>query len=547
MIKKPLISLLLLAVMLGGQARAQVAAPYSLEEAKKYALDKNHSAINSRKDLEIARKRIKESTSVGLPQVRGGLSYNYYFSIPTQMIPDFLTPALYGVLIEEDLVDEMPGNGETQYFPVQFGTKHNLLASFSIDQLLFSGEYIVGLRAARAYFEMVEVKHKKVESEIIQGVTNAYYAALVAQESKVILDSTLENLNGMLEETRATHKAGFIEDIDVEQIELLVADLEAMMLNVDRQLEIAYSALKFQMGLPQGNIIELTDDLGQLIAALNPDALLAKPFDHTSNIDYTLLTRQEGLQQLQLQLAKAAYLPNLSATYMLSGSAQRDEFNFLSSYGQWYPTNMLGIQLNIPIFSSGNRKYRVQQRQIELDKVKVTEEQLEQGLALEVTTAKSDLQNVQAGSTTRPPRNTSQAWEAASHLPRLTSSCSEPSANISSACIRCCRPKHGSTCFTPNSILCASRHAFPQFRRFKVFACLGIIRRYFQCLGEISCGRCVIAHLVLKVTGILQGVGIRRSPAEQWLEEEPGTVGHLPLLHICQGKVIPDISKGAVV
>lgn len=372
---------------------AQVSSPFSLEEAKKYALEKNHTAINSRKDIEIARKRIKETTSTGLPQVRGGISYNYYFSIPTQLIPDFLTPALYGVLIEEGLVEEMPESAETQYFPVQFGTEHNLLGSFSIDQLLFSGEYLVGLKAARAYFEMVEVKHRKVETEIIRDVTNSYYAAIVAQESKVILDSTLVNLSAMLNESRATYKAGFIEDIDVDQLELLVADLEANLLNVDRQLEIAYSALKFQMGFPMGSVIELTDDIDKLINDISTDALLGKPFDYQDNIDYNLLTKQEGLTQLQVQLAKAAYLPNLSATYTLAGSAQSNEFNFLSSYGQWYPTNMLSVQMNIPIFSSGNRKYKTQQRQMELEKVKVSEEQLQQGLALEVVTAKSNLQN----------------------------------------------------------------------------------------------------------------------------------------------------------
>ena len=61
-------------------------------------------------------------------------------------------------------------------------------------------------------------------------------------------------------------------------------------------------------------------------------------------------------------------MPTLTAYLSHQQMAMRNEFNFFGSEGDWYPATMLGVNLSIPVFSSGMRKSRIGQARIDLEK-----------------------------------------------------------------------------------------------------------------------------------------------------------------------------------
>jgi len=355
---------------------AQTITRFSLVEAQEYAIQKAYSMQNSRKDIEIARKKVSEITALGLPQVNADLSYTNFIDIPTQLIP--------GEFFEQE-----PGT----FIPVQFGTKHNASFELGLTQLIFDGSYIVGLKASKAYLSLSQTQLLKSEIEIKESIAQAYSMVLIAEESKVIIDSTLITLRKSLYETREIFKSGFIEDTDVDQLELLVAELESSLIRVTRSLELAYNFLKFQMGMEIKEIIVLTDDLDALLNMVDPDVLLNTKFDFNSNVDYQMLKNQENLAQLQVKLEKAAYLPNIVGFYSFQENAQRVSFNFVEADQPWFKTSFFGFQLHIPIFSSGNRHSKVKQAKLKVDKLMIADQQLREGLELELVTARADFYN----------------------------------------------------------------------------------------------------------------------------------------------------------
>lgn len=355
---------------------AQKISMFSLVEAQEYAIQKSYSLQNARTDIEIARKKVSEITSLGLPQINASLSYNNFIDIPTSLIPG-------------EFFGEEPGT----FIEVQFGTKHNAKFEASASQLIFDGSYIVGLKASRAYLSLSETQLLKSEIEIKESIAQAYSMVLIAEESKIIIDSTLITLKQSLYETREIYKSGFIEDIDVDQLELLVAELETTQIKVARSLELAYNFLKFQMGMEIKNVIILTDDLNDLLSMVDPDKLLNTAFDYNSNVDYRMLKNQERLAYLQLKLEKAAYLPNIVSFLTFQENAQRMDFNFTDGNEPWFKTSFFGLQMNIPVFSSGSRSSKVKQAQLKIDKLKVADQQLREGLELELTTARVDFYN----------------------------------------------------------------------------------------------------------------------------------------------------------
>ncbi len=354
---------------------AQEVRSFTLKEAQQFAIDNNYDVINAGTDVEIARKRVKENLAIGLPQVNASAGYTNYIELPTSIIPG----------------DFLPG-GTGEDMEIQFGTPQNATWNASLNQLIFSGQYIVGLMASKAYVGLNETTLEKSEIEIKYIIAQSYYPVIILIENKKVFDSTMTSLNKMLYETEEYYKAGFVEDTDVDQLKLLIADMQTTITNIDNQLRIAYNMLKYQLGMKADEEIIITDNLENLLAEVDRQILMDASFEFNNHIDYKLLKNQEEMANLQLQLDRSEYYPTLSGFYQFQQDAMRNEFNFFSNE-KWFTNQMFGVQLEVPIFSSGKRRNKVQQSKLELEKFKVRDEQMKQGLSLLVRTVKSEFNN----------------------------------------------------------------------------------------------------------------------------------------------------------
>jgi outer membrane protein TolC len=348
---------------------------FSLKEAQDYAFANNYDLKNSAYDVEIARKMVKQNTAIGLPQIDGGIDYMNYLAIPTTLLP--------GELIGK------PGT----FVPIQFGTQYNATFRARASQLIYSGQYLVGLQTAKAYLETAREKMIKDRMDVRDLVAEAYIGLLILEESSRILDSTYKTVSQLVEEGKAVLKQGLIEDIDVDQMELNQSNLEALLINTKSQRLISYNYLKFLVGLKENQELNLTDNLTFFLGNVHKDILVNQQFDYTHNIEYSILKKQEYLTLMQFKLSKTAYQPSLVAFIAASGNAQRTEWNFLDDSYPWYATVNWGLTLSIPIWSSGSRKYSVDQARLQVEKMKVLDDKVKTQLQIQVETLKKDFTN----------------------------------------------------------------------------------------------------------------------------------------------------------
>ena len=367
---------------------------FSLSEALDYAKKHNYDYINAQTDIKIAEKQVMETTATGLPQIDATISNDNYIDIPVTLLPDFISPAVYGVNINQFGLDPLePLPEDAQYFPVSFGTKHNATAGVSVSQLLFSGEYLVGLQASKTYLGQTERELVKAEVVLIEQVSKSYWLILSMEENKDILDSSLVVNKSLFEESKALVEAGFAEDTDADQLEVIVSNLDASIKNLENEIRTARAYLKFYLGIDAQDDIVLTDDLESVLTQLDIDYLMGSGFDLNENIDFLLFQQQKDLVDLQIKLEKAAYLPTLSAYFSAQTNAMRDSYNFFNTSEKWYPTTVWGIQMNIPIWSSGSRYAKVQQMKLSYKKMEESEKQLANSLNLQLQTARNNFSN----------------------------------------------------------------------------------------------------------------------------------------------------------
>ena len=389
--KKLFIALLfLIAFQLEAQEK-NTSTIFSLEEAITYGLENNYNLKNAQTDVEIAKKIVKETTSIGLPQVNAAISNTNYIDIPTTLMPDFISPAVYGVNTNAfGLVPLSPLPDEAGTFPVKFGRKYNANADLSVSQLVFSGEYLIALRASKTFLEQSTQAVIKTEQGLRETISKSYFVVLSLREQKQILEKTLTANEKLLTETQQMHKNGFVEDTDVSQLEILVNNLRINVQHLQNESATALNYLKMNLGMNTESELELSDKLNDLLGA----SLLNKTanFVLNQNIDFQMMQTQLALADLQIKRDQSTYLPQLSAFFNAQTNAMRDEFDFFDSKGVWFPTTVWGFNLNVPIWSSGGRSSRVQQAKLNRVKLDESAKQLNAALNLEVQTAENNFQ-----------------------------------------------------------------------------------------------------------------------------------------------------------
>lgn len=378
-------------------AQAQDAVRVSLAEAQQYAVEHSFAVRNARLDAESADRRIKELTAIGLPQVSGDLDYQNFLDIPVQVapadafgFPDYLNVFLADVSDETGVPLNAPEIDPNAITELQFGTKHTATAGVTVTQLIFDGSYFVGLQAAKLSALLSQDQITKSEQDTRDEVAQAYHTVLISQRNAEILKESRELLAQSAAETEALVKAGFAETQDYDQLSLNIADLDTRILYAEQQTGVAKQLLQFQMGLPLGAPIELTDNLDNLIS--DDLALLSVPFNPANTIEYKLQTNVLELQKLNTRNERMKGYPTLGAFYNYQQNAYRDEFDFFDFDQSWYPTQLWGVRLDVPIFGSFQGKHRIAQASVEERKAEITLEQVEEGAILEHATAQSEFE-----------------------------------------------------------------------------------------------------------------------------------------------------------
>ena len=348
---------------------------FTLEEAVTFALDSNYTSINARRDIAKAIKQKWETTAQGLPQIDGSIGYNNNLKQPVTLIPA-----------------EFGGGDPGTYIPLAFGTKQNANAVATLNQLIFDGSYLVGLKAAKTFLKYSENTNEKTRLEVRKGVINAYGSVLLAQELVDIFEKNKTNLEKNLYETRKIFENGLEEEESVEQLEITLLDIETQLSNAKRSRAIAKQMLNLALGLDVESSTILTDDLNDLADQNISLALLDESLKIEDNVDFKIATNLIQQRTFEMQLEQTKALPRLSAFINYGTSANSEDFTFFNGDQKWYQSSVLGVSLNVPIFSSGMRSATTQRKRIALDQAKTDFEQTQQQIKLDLTTARSNYQ-----------------------------------------------------------------------------------------------------------------------------------------------------------
>ncbi len=240
--------------------------PLSLQQAVSYAVQNKSSLLATRLGEAAAAAKVGEIKSAGLPQVNVGATVSDNFKLQKSLVsfPVQQTVLTPGKVADASGGQEVVLDQRSLAVPPQpfaFGLQYAGNTSASVSQLLFDGSYLIGLKAAKVYAELAKKQTQQAEIDVVEQVSKAYYSTLVARSRLALLARNVQRLDTVLFQTNETFKAGFAEKLDVDRLRVQRNNLVVEQQKAQRLTELSVGLLKFQMGLPQQQNIQLTDSL----------------------------------------------------------------------------------------------------------------------------------------------------------------------------------------------------------------------------------------------------------------------------------------------
>ncbi len=354
---------------------------FSVKEAQAYALENNKTYKNAEADLKLADAQIKEARGAGLPKLEGTVDYmtnfGYEFAFPMGSGDGGEGPEIDYTkmdLGDYEILKILDAMSSTSNPTIKMTDQ--LSANLQVSQLIFSGQYWVGLEMAKLGKVIREQGLSMTALDIKEQVINSYHLVLITQELLKVIDSNIENLNEIQKHTNNLYAAGVAEKTDVDQIKINISQLDNSKRAMSRNMELNKNMFRMLLGLKAGTQIEFTDDLNSILSGISGVMIASTSFNVANNPGYQMMAVQEQIGEQQVNLNKWAYGPTLVGFYTYKEKILTGGFDLS-------PKHAAGFSLSIPIFSGWTKSAQLSKAKIELDKTTRTKSLLEDQLALQ--------------------------------------------------------------------------------------------------------------------------------------------------------------------
>ena len=353
----------------------------SLSEAQEYAVQHNYALQNSALDVKKAEATRWQTLSSMLPQVKAGFDYQnmcgYEMNLGGRssmgsMMPDSIT--IGGVTMPISFPSSGGSGSTSTSIPMNPSGTFSITASIAL-----TGAQLVGTLLNRIAIDMANVTHRQSEQTTRANVKTAYTSILIMEQTVRLLDTSLQNMQQLLETTEASVRAGASEQVNADKLKVQVATMKSSINSTERSLNMLYNSLILLLGADVNSNLQLTTPIEQVLDVDYAARLTMGGFHIEDNYNYQLLQQSERLARKQLTLAWMDFTPTISAYYQYS-----DKTYFGKDAGfNMTPPNMIGASVSLPLFQSGTRVAKIKGAKIDYQKNLNSKLQAEDGLKVQ--------------------------------------------------------------------------------------------------------------------------------------------------------------------
>jgi len=349
----------------------QAGEPLSLGDCIAYSLQHHPSVKAAGYDLDAAKQRAVEAASYYLPQVAGTGTLDDNIKRMTTVIPA-------GAFSPVDL-------------KVQFGNQYTTNLYAQVDQVIYDQSLLTSISANKPNIELANLQRARNEEAVSYNTAVSYYNVVIQKERMRLLDENEKKLEELLRIQKLQLEKGVIQKVDVDRVQVNYNNTLSQKKAVQMSYDLALNQLKNAMGMELDEPLTINESLDYESMAV---ANVELETDIHNTWDYKIQEQNLRLQEIDLSRKRASVLPTLSA-YARYG-AQTFSNNFGDQYKNFYDYSVIGLRLNVPLFSSLKRYSQIKQSELGLYSARERFETTANNMELSVVNAYTALETTQS-------------------------------------------------------------------------------------------------------------------------------------------------------
>ncbi len=357
-----------------GIAVAQQPVELTLSEAIRLAVERNPAVVVSRLEIRRADARVREAVGTALPSLSLVAGYNRNLLLPVFFLPDFRNPQ----------------SGQLQ--AVRIGSENSFQVQLQATQVLFNQAVLTGIGVSQIYAQAARKQYQAVVAQTVAGVKKAFYAALLSRELLQAAQASLQRVERFAQDTRVLASQGLIADYDALRAEVQVEQVRTLVAQAELGYMAALRQLKLLIGLPQEQPVELVGSLGteyRPVEMPEEQELVQRVLGR--NFQLQTLELQEQVQHGIARIYRAESYPILVGFGSYAYQGQSSTFsNFLTARSA-----VVGVQFTVSLFQGFQTNARVQQAELEQQKLQQQREQLREAVKVQVLLARQQAEVAQ--------------------------------------------------------------------------------------------------------------------------------------------------------
>ncbi|NPD47953.1 TolC family protein [Lentimicrobium sp. S6] len=356
------------------------------------ALDSNLALKQKEYSYQKSLEALKEAKRMYLPSVSFEARYSVSEGGRTMSIPtgDLLNPAYNNLnQINETLNPGAPKFPEVQNTELNFIRSPDQETKLVATMPIFNNSIIQNHKIKEGFTEVDKINVEIYKRELVKEVKEAYVKYLQAQQSQLLYTNTLTAVNQNLKNRQSLYKNDKITIDEVYSAEAQVKQIEKFLVEANKNNYLAIAWFNYLLNREFNTEIIVDQTLQLNILSYNLEDL--KMASVTNREELKQLDEYLEIQTNTIRLEQGMGLPqiNVGAQYGFQGSDY--EFNNEGDFAS------IGFNLKWDLFTSGQRKSKVNQAKIDRSITENKKQEVERQVQLEVIEAYYSIQTAMQG------------------------------------------------------------------------------------------------------------------------------------------------------
>jgi len=319
----------------------------SVDQAVELAIQQNLMQKVTELELQKKQEKVKEYMAALYPTIKASGSYTRNLKLPVIFMPA----------------------GSSFGPTLTIGSDNSYSASVSASMPLFVYNIFESIKLGQKDVEISQEKLRESKIDLAANIKKTYYNILLLRNSLNVINQSYKNALANYENIKKLNDKGMVSNYDLIRIKVQVDNLYPNVLQAENTYKNLLNVLKVLLNIDVETPIILNDnEIGEysFTKLVLPDSSWV---NNNTSLRQLSLTRE--MLKIQEKMTRGANYPSLVAIGNYQYQTQANDFKF-NDY-RWVPTSMVGLQLNIPIFSGFSvrrqlNQVRISQKQIELQK-----------------------------------------------------------------------------------------------------------------------------------------------------------------------------------